>query len=78
MADQVDRLNNLSIPAVAISDQEDPEIVQQVMNGAYVVVYCSPECLLSTLTGRGILADPTFKSMLIGIAVDEAHCITQW
>ena len=48
MEDQVKYLNNLSIPAIAITDEEDPETIQQVLNGIYLVVFGSPECLLST------------------------------
>lgn len=78
MADQVQHLNDLGIPAVALSDQDDPEILQQVMNGVYLIVFCSPESVLSTVTGRGILSDAEFQSRLVGVAVDEAHCIIQW
>ena len=56
--EQVNYLNNIGVPAIAIGDIDDPNIIQQVMNGNYVVVYGFPECLLSTPTGRGIFADP--------------------
>lgn len=78
MEDQVLYLNELGIPAIAITDEEDPELLQQVMNGNYVLVYGSPECLLSTETWRSIFECQIFKEMLIGVAIDEAHCITQW
>ena len=31
-------LNNNGVPAIAITDEEDPDIVQQVINGNYIVV----------------------------------------
>ena len=31
-------LNNNRVPAIAITDEEDPDIVQQVINGNYIVV----------------------------------------
>ena len=74
--EQVNYLNNIGVPAIAIGDIDDPNIIQQVMNGNYVVVYGFPECLLSTPTWRGIFADPDFKEKTI--AIDEAYCITQW
>ena len=78
MDDQVSYLCNLGVPAVAISDEMDPEMVQQSLNGNYIVVFGSPECLLSTETWRGVFSSKEFNEMLVGVAIDEAHCITQW
>ena len=47
-------LNSICIPAIAITDVEDPEITQQVLNGNFLVVFGSPECLLSTALWSGI------------------------
>ena len=78
MEDQVQYLNSICIPAIAITDVEDPEIIQQVLNGNFLVVFGSPECLLSTALWRGIFKSENFSEMLIGVAIDEAHWITQW
>ena len=78
MEDQVQYLNSICIPAIAITDVEDPEIIQQVLNGNFLVVFGSPECLLSTALWRGIFKSESFSEMLIGVAIDEAYCITQW
>ena len=48
MEDQIQHPNGMGMPAIAITDKEDVEIIQHVMNGNYVLVYCSPECLVST------------------------------
>ena len=72
MEDQIRYLNNMGVPAIAITDEEDVEIIQQVMNGNYVLVYGSPECLLSTESWRSIFDCESFKEMLIGVAIDEA------
>ncbi len=47
MNDHVEHLGNLGIPTIAIKGDDDPEIIQQVKNGTYVLVYCSPESMLS-------------------------------
>ena len=78
MDDQIKYLESVGIPAIAIGNEDDPEIIQQVIEGYYILVYCSPEAVLSIATWRGILSSPTFKEKLIGVAIDEAHCITQW
>ncbi|CAH3154046.1 unnamed protein product [Porites evermanni] len=62
MEDQVLFLNNTGVPAIAITDEEDPDIVQQVINGNYIVVYA---------TWRSIFSCNTFVEMLIGVAIDE-------
>ena len=78
MEDQVRYLTNLGIPAIAITNDEDADIIQQVLNGNYIVVFGSLECLLSTTVWRGIFKCHSFMEKLIGVAIDEAHCITQW
>ena len=45
MEDQVCLLNDIGIPAIAITDEEDEEFTQQVLNGNFVLVCGSPECL---------------------------------
>ena len=45
MEDQVRHLSDIGVPAIAITDDEDPELMQQVLNGNSVLVYGSPECL---------------------------------
>ena len=78
MADQVSYLLNLGIPAISVADTTDADIIQQVNNGTYIIVFVSPECLLATSTWRGIFSSQSFKEKLIGVVVDEAHYITQW
>jgi len=78
MEDQIRHLNDTGVPVITITDKEDIEIIQQVMNGNYVLVYGSPKCLLSTESWRSIFDCQSFKEMLIGVAIDEAHCIAQW
>lgn len=78
MEDQVDYLGNVYIPAIAVGDNIDPEFVQMIKNGDFMILYCSPECLLSTTTWKEIFNDNCFRKKLVGVAVDEAHCIPQW
>ena len=50
MEDRVRHLNDIGVPAIAITGGEDNKLIQQVLiRGNYVlVVYGSRECLLST------------------------------
>lgn len=76
MQDQVDSLQSNGIPAAAInssqSDTSNREILQEVFNGRIKLLYISPERLLSDIGNWS-------QSMNISlIAIDEAHCISQW
>ena len=58
-------LTNLGIPAIAITNDEDADIIQQVLSGDCIVVFGSPECLLSTTVWRGIFKCQSFTEKLI-------------
>jgi superfamily II DNA helicase RecQ len=78
MEEQVSYLNSLGIRTVCITDESKDKLIQDVMQGRYSHVYASPECLIATKNWRGIFASQTFLENLVGVAVDEAHCIHQW
>ncbi|MDD2961390.1 MAG: DNA helicase RecQ [Muribaculaceae bacterium] len=76
MKDQVDSLCSNGIPAAAINSSQDEysnrEILENVFKGRIKLLYISPERLLSEM-------DQWSDDMAISmIAIDEAHCISQW
>ena len=71
-------MTRLGINAACISDECEENLVQEVMRGKYSHVFASPECLLATEKWRAICASKVFLRKLIGVAVDEAHCVEQW
>lgn len=77
MKDQVESLHELGISAVqvnsAIGSEEERAAVEAVRDGSARIVMTTPERL----------ADPEFLEVLLQhpialLAVDEAHCISQW
>ncbi|KIM55128.1 hypothetical protein SCLCIDRAFT_17455 [Scleroderma citrinum Foug A] len=51
---------------------------QELMEHAYQAILVSPEMCLEHDGFRQLLKLPDFTGTLIGIIIDEAHCITQW
>jgi ATP-dependent DNA helicase RecQ len=77
MKDQVENLQKRDIPAISIysgmSFSEVKKTLQNVIHGQYKFLYVSPERLETNLFLEHL------ASMNINlIAVDEAHCISQW
>jgi ATP-dependent DNA helicase RecQ len=77
MKDQVARLKTMNIKAMAIHSgmaREEVEIaLDNVLYGDYRLLYVSPERLHTPLFRARL---PRFNFTLV--AVDEAHCISQW
>ncbi len=77
MKDQVENLKKRGIPAVAIySGMTSHEIditLNNAVYGAYKFLYLSPERLSTTIFLTRL---PDMKINLL--AIDEAHCISQW
>lgn len=77
MKDQVERLNRLGIPATYLtrnlSRQQIDAKLQTAMDGGYKFLYLAPERIGSEMFQMRLEKMPV--SML---AVDEAHCISQW
>ena len=54
-------------------DQENEEVA-----GRHRVVYISSESLLGVPGFWDVLLTPPYQEHLVGIVVDEAHCVSQW
>ena len=77
MKDQVDSLNAINIPATfinsSLSPAEQQDRLAKTAAGQYKLVYIAPERLRSNAFMRAI-----GKIEIQLLAVDEAHCISQW
>ncbi|MCL4440992.1 MAG: DNA helicase RecQ [Firmicutes bacterium] len=77
MKDQVDTLNSLGIPASFINSSlnqgEVTERIRDASMGRYKILYVAPERLES-----GLFRSITGSLNISLIAIDEAHCISQW
>ncbi len=79
MKDQVDALRARSIEAAALtshaSADEQREILEGIRGGAYTLVYVAPERFKSP---RFVSALREAGDRLALVAIDEAHCISEW
>jgi ATP-dependent DNA helicase RecQ len=77
MKDQVDALTANGIPATMLNSSLAPEENEQRMhdaiNGKYRLIYIAPERLAHPYTRRWLQ-----RIGVRALAVDEAHCISQW
>jgi ATP-dependent DNA helicase RecQ len=77
MKDQVDSLTQRGIPATFInstlSSDEQQNRIADMVGGKYKLVYIAPERLRSSSFMRSVQ-----RTKIQLLAVDEAHCISQW
>ena len=77
MRDQVEALNDLGLPAAFINTTQTPDeqamVFAQAAAGQIKLLYVAPERLE---TGR--FRDFAARTPISLIAVDEAHCVSQW
>jgi len=79
MQDQCHKLNGQSSKEIATylgSGQLDPSVEEKVWQGEYLVIYITPEKLGSD--GNHYLTSRFAKLNPCVIAVDEAHCVSEW
>ncbi len=79
MKDQVDALTARGVPAVALtsaaSADEQRDILEGIRAGMYTLVYVAPERFRSP---RFVDVLRSINGRLGLIAIDEAHCISEW
>ena len=49
-----------------------------IMQGNYQLLYASPESVLRVDKWRNMLGSSVYQENLMGVAIDEAHCICTW
>ena len=78
MKDQVRAMAERSVKAVYVGDVKEDAEVAKICAGSYQLVFLSPEALLTDAIWRDMLQGAVYKERLVGVAIDEAHCVKKW
>ena len=78
MQDQVKKLTSLNLRAAFVGAEQEPAVLQGIEEGKFTFVFISPESTLASERWRKVLESEIYRRNLIGIAVDEVHCVTEW
>ena len=79
MMDQTAKFQSAGLNVDFVGEsQMDKAACEWVVKGETQLVYISPENIICNPKYRQMLLSPVYKENLIGIAVDEAHCVKTW
>ena len=73
IANQVTSFRTKGVTAAYAGDEK-----KAIKTGKYQLVFISPESLFCTLEWRRVLCTKVYRTNLVGVVVDEAHCIKKW
>ncbi|BDG30055.1 RecQ family ATP-dependent DNA helicase [Thermus thermophilus] len=82
MKDQVDRLQELGLPALALhglmSWGEQASVLDEVRAGQVRLLYLAPERINRSEAVRKVLRELREAGKLVRVVFDEAHCLLEW
>ena len=74
--DQVENLSKRGTSAGYIDKDSTAATKQDVHSGSYNVLFMSPEILVSNW--RSLFSSKIYQKRLVGLVIDEAHCVIKW
>ena len=76
ICDQVADLFCNGVSAGYIDADSTKEVKENVAKGFYSILFMSPEQLVDRW--RSLFVSSAYKSRLVGVIIDEAHCVVKW
>ncbi|KAJ7092198.1 P-loop containing nucleoside triphosphate hydrolase protein [Mycena epipterygia] len=77
--DQVKRFRKMKISAAAVNgDTYSADLQEGLNSGKYQAIFTSPEMCLQHPSFRKWLRSEQATANILGLIIDEAHCISQW
>ena len=68
----------MGISVAYVGSDQSNSVLNKIENGEYGLVFMSPESTLDNERWRSMISNPLHSKSLMGIAVDEVHCVTHW
>ncbi|XP_003391641.1 PREDICTED: ATP-dependent DNA helicase Q-like SIM [Amphimedon queenslandica] len=81
MNDQVTTLNKKGLNAVSIvadNTHHSGDDQSAVVRGDFQYIFTTPEILLCSKDWINVFQSPSFVERLVGVIIDEAHCVKKW
>jgi ATP-dependent DNA helicase RecQ len=80
MLDQVEACGKFGLRAACLCGESEMSqlMANEIRQARYQVLYVSPEYILTKRSWRDMLLDGCYQRKLVGLIVDEAHCVKSW
>lgn len=79
MVDQKEKFSGVGWNVEFVGEaQMHKTAVGRAISGEAHLVYISPENIINNSIYRRMLLTPAYRENLVGVAVDEAHCVKTW
>ncbi len=77
--DKVSHVNKVfGISTAAIFEGQDEDVFRAIEEGAYSIIYATPDSFIANKRWRTLATSETFREDCVAVVVDEAHCLVQW
>lgn len=77
MSDQKEKFQARGLSAEFV-DAHDSNLMENVKRKKYQLMFVSPESLVGNPVWRQILRSQIYQEALVGLVIDEAHCVKNW
>ncbi len=80
MEDQSTSFNRRGVKCAYICEKNsmNKNVIDEIHRGEYQILLLSPESMLTDLSWREMFRTTVYQENLVGIVVDEAHCVQTW
>ena len=78
MLDQAHGFSSKGVESVYVADGEAGNTYEAVTRGRVSLIFMSPESLMGCCKWREMFRSPIYQRNLVGLIIDEAHCIDKW
>ena len=79
MMDQKSKFTPRGITAEFVGESQcDRLAIESVLTGNVELVFISPESIITNPLYRNMLFTKAYKDNMVGLVVDEAHCVKTW